>query len=298
MELVDRRRALMMAAAALLAGCAERRSQAATVTAEEFAAIEVKGSGRLGVCGIDSATGTRFGWRKDEHFAHCSSFKLSLAAMVLRGARLGSWRLDERLRWSQADLLPNSPVSGAHLADGLTLAELARGALVASDNTAANLLLHRLGGPQAMTAFWRETGDEVSRLDDFEPALNVVFPGSEANTTTPAAMAATVARLVAGDVLDPLDRVALLSWMAEVQTGSRRLRAGFPQGWLSGDKTGTGIDPRSTTYVDLAYGGPPGRPPLIVAVYFVPNVLTGGIDPAAEAILADVGRLAARTVGA
>jgi len=291
---VDRRRALALAAAAMVAGCTASRGQSPALAARDFAGIEKRANGRLGAAIIDTATGASAGWRQNERFAHCSSFKLSLAAMVLRGARMGAWPLDERLRC----LLFNSPVTAAHVDGGLSLAELARATLVTSDNAAANLLLRRLGGPQAVTAFWRETGDAVSRLDHYEPELNRVPPGSEADTTTPAAMAATVARLVAGDILDPRDRAILLDWMAEVATGSRRLRAGFPQGWRSGDKTGTGLDPRSTTYVDLAYGGPLGRPPLIVAAYFVPGILAEGIDPAAEAVLAEVGRLAARSIAA
>ncbi len=296
MDSIDRRGALALITAAALAGCAAAREQGGSDFGRDLAAIEAKAQGRLGACVVDTATGRRFGWREAERFAHCSSFKLSLAAMVLRGGRRGSWQLAERLRWSQAELLPNSPVTGARVAAGLTLEELAHGTLVTSDNTAANLLLRRLGGPQALTGFWRETGDGVSRLDHYEPELNVVLPGSEANTTTPAAMAATVAALVTGEVLDPRDRATLVRWMAEVETGKRRLRAGFPGDWLAGDKTGTGTDPRSTTYVDLAYGGPPGRAPLIVAAYFQPKVHAEGIDPAAEAVLADVGRLCARAI--
>lgn len=297
MDRIDRRTALGLGIglglASMLAGCAGLDDRPAARSGTGFRDIEARAGGRLGVRAIDTATGRATGWREHERFAHCSSFKLSLAALVLRGARQGRWRLDERLRWSAAELLFNSPVTSLHVADGMAMAELARATLITSDNTAANVLLARLGGPQALNAFWRSIGDRTSRLDHNEPDLNVVPPGSRADTTTPAAMAATVARLVAGEVLERRDRAMLMQWMAECATGGRRLRAGFPAGWIAGDKTGTGIHPRSTTYVDLAYGGPPGRPPIVVAAYFRPDAPAAQIDPAAEAVLAAVARVSA-----
>ena len=45
-----------------------------------------------------------------------------------------------------------------------------------SDNTAANLLINRLGETQAVTAYVRGIGDDVTRLDRMEPDLNVFVP--------------------------------------------------------------------------------------------------------------------------
>lgn len=60
-----------------------------------------------------------------------------------------------------------------------------------SDNAAANVLMRRLGGPQAVTRFWREIGGTKSRLDAYEPAVNVIPPGTEENSTTPRARPTT-----------------------------------------------------------------------------------------------------------
>ena len=75
-----------------------------------------------------------------------------------------------------------------------------------------------------MTRFWRAIGDGVSRLDAFEPDLNVIPPGTQENSTTPRAMAETVRRLVLGDVLRPSSRDRLRGWMAATQSGVRRVR--------------------------------------------------------------------------
>ena len=151
---------------------------------------------------------------------------MSLAAMFLAMADKGEVDLAERLKWTEADLLSNSDFTREHIAGGLTIEELAHTTLVTSDNTAANLLLKKAGGPFKLTEFWRSLGDKVSRLDRSELELNEVPAGTELDTTTPAAMASTVAKLVHGDGLEPHSREKLRAWMAEVETGKRRATNG------------------------------------------------------------------------
>ncbi|MFN6980909.1 MAG: serine hydrolase [Brevundimonas sp.] len=193
-------------------------------------------------------------------------------------------------------LLFVSPITTANLEKGLSVQELARATLATSDNTAANVLMRRFGGPSQLTAFWRSIGDESSRLDRYEPELNVTPPGTDLDTTTPAAMARTTAALVHGTVLTADSRALLRAWMVEVKTGQDRIRSGFPSDWISGDKTGTGIGETKHIYVDVAFGGPPGRSPLIVTAYFEPARLAEPMDRDAVAVLAAVGRIAAASL--
>jgi beta-lactamase class A len=294
--MMDRRTTLAGGLALIVAACTARATGDASAQAryaQQLAQLEQQGGGRLGAFVLDPARGGGFGWRQDERFAHCSSFKLSLAAMTLAKGDKGVVDLAEVLRWTKEDLLPNSPATTAHVATGLPIVELARATHVTSDNTAANVLLKRFGGPQELTRFWRSLGDGVSRLDRYEPELNTVPPGTELDTTTPAAMANTVAALLLGDHLSPPSRATLKRWMVETETGLERLRAGFPADWEAGDKTGTGTGDGKHTYVDVAFGGPAGRTPLVVAAYFEPVRRAAAIDPLALRTLADVGRVAA-----
>ncbi len=71
----------------------------------------------------------------------------------------------------------------------MSIVALAKAAQTQSDNGAANILLRNIGGPAALTAFWRALGDDVSRLDRYEPELNTSHDGDPRDTTTPAAMA-------------------------------------------------------------------------------------------------------------
>lgn len=291
--MIDRRTTIAGSVALIISGCMSPRSAIRnTAAVADLRAIEQQANGRLGAYVLDPDRRTAFGWRQNERFAHCSSFKMSLAAMMLAKADNGEIDLAEVLRWTREDMLPVSPVTAANLDKGLSVKELARATLITSDNTAANVLLRRFGGPEQLTRFWRSLGDNVSRLDRYEPELNLTPPGTVLDTTTPAAMAATTASLVQGDALTSASRSLLKAWMTEVKTGRDRIRAGFPPAWEAGDKTGTGIGPDKHTYVDLAFGGPSGRTPLIVTAYFEPTRLVEPMDQAATAALAAVGRIA------
>lgn len=242
--------------------------------------------------------GLSLSWRQDERFAFCSSFKLSLAALILSGAGKGHWRLDDKVAFGKGDMLANSPVTGAHLNDGsMSVSALAEAAQKFSDNAATNLLLKHIGGLGAVNSFWRSLGDGVSRLDDYETALNRVPPGSERNTTTPAVMASNLYRMFGQGWLVPSVAAQLKSWMHDTTTGAKRLRAGLPADWWVGDKTGTGLPSDIPgTYVDLAWVEPPKLPPFAIAAFYQPPKPTPDGDANAEAVLAEVGRIVAQAI--
>jgi beta-lactamase class A len=233
---------------------------------DEISAIEAKLGGRFGVMALDTGSGARLAHREDERFAMASTFKWLLAAFLLAKVDRGEITLDQREPYGAVDLLPHAPVTKAHLAEGgLGLGQLVEAAVEVSDNGAANLLLKRYGGPAALTAFLRSIGDDTTRLDRIEMALNSNLPGDPRDTTTPAAMVATMRKVLLGEVLAPASRERLVFWLKGCQTGQARLRAGFPKGWVAGDKTGTG---ENAAINDLAIAWPPGdRRPVLVACY-------------------------------
>ncbi|GGB23103.1 beta-lactamase [Sphingomonas metalli] len=256
--------------------------------------VESAVGGRLGVLIRDTATGRSIGWRPRERFCHCSTFKLSLAAMALRESDARRLDLAERLAIAPADILEPSPVVASHMAAGrMSILALARASQVASDNAAANILMRRLGGPAALTRFWRGIGDGTSRIDGYEPDINVIPPGTGENSTTPEAMARSLERMVLGDVLAPSSRKLLRDWMAETVSGARRLRAALPPGWSGLDKTGTGMRPGVGNKTnDLAVLLPPdGRGPLVIAAY-LETPFAAQVRPRDEAALKAVGDIA------
>ncbi len=251
---------------------------------------------RLGVAALDLQTGASLAHREQERFAMCSTFKLPLAALVLQCADRGELRLDERLSFTTADLVPHAPVVEQHLAEGaLTIKELARAAQVTSDNVAANLLLHKLGGPSRLNQFFRQLGDDTSRLDDYEPMMNGAPPGALPNTTAPLAMSRLVAKIISANLLSTQSLVTLKRWMLETETGLNRLRAGFPIDWQAGDKTGTNMGKGfATRYNDVACVWFPNRAPLIVTCYLESTVETEQWSDEFQLVLARVGTVVAR----
>ncbi len=309
---VDRRNFLLFLAGAALASCRAFESDpigtsdrnGASATDLERALARLEGGGRLGVALLDTGDGTLRGHRLDERFSMCSTFKLVLAAMVLDRAALGGRPLETRLRVGPADLVGHSPVTQAAVdaaaargesAAELTLAELAEAAQTTSDNGAANLLLRDVGGPPAFIAFCRAHGDATTRLDRYEPEMNDVRAGDVRDTTTPRAMAQLVARLLGG-ALAPAARQTLREWMIATTTGADRVRRGLPSEWVAGDKTGTGGgDDVTVKCNDVVWIKPPGRAPWVVTVYYDTGVIGDWPSDADQEVLAEVGRLAART---
>ena len=140
----------------------------------------------------------------------------------------------------------------------------AKAAVELSDNACANLLLAALGGPAALTRFWRATGDSISRLDHNEPVLNRSKPGDPHDTTTPMAMAGNLRRFLLGEVLSVQSRGRLLQWMIDCKTGANRLREGLPSGWKIADKTGNnGADAAG----DIAIAWSASDSPILICVY-------------------------------
>ncbi|QPP06073.1 class A beta-lactamase [Streptomyces bathyalis] len=205
--------------------------------------LEREHDARLGVFAHNTRTGRTVAHRADDRFPMCSTWKpLAVAALLKDRDRDGSDRLAERVRYSRSDLEDHSPVTGTrgNLADGMTVRQLCDATLRYSDNTAANLLLRELGGPAAVTRFCRSVGDEVTRLDRWEPELNSAEPGNVKDTTSPRAVGRTYMHLTLGDVLGRPERLQLTDWLKGNTTGDEALRAGIPEGWTLGERTGGG----------------------------------------------------------
>ena len=252
--------------------------------------LEAQLGGRIGVVAIDTGSGARIAHREAERFAMCSTFKWILAGAVLDQDDRSGAILERRLSFGPQDLLAHSPVTEEHLAEGsLTIAELCKAAVEASDNTAANTLLRFIGGPAALTRYLRKIGDPSTRLDRIEPSLNSNLRGDPRDTTTPNAMLATMHTLLIGNALSAASRETLLLWMKNCETGRHRLRAGLPSTWTAGDKTGTGDRGAAN---DDAIVWPPQRSPILVAAYLSDSrAAPQALDAAHERI----GRIVAST---
>jgi beta-lactamase class A len=288
------RRQFLYGILAATSGCALRASGAfaganhdwSAQFARKIEALEKERGGRLGVAVLDTASGRSAAFRGDERFPMCSTFKVLAAAATLARIDSGKEQLERRIRFDAADVVVNSPITRNRAGgDGMSLAEICEAAMTLSDNTAGNLLLANLGGPEGLTSYARSLGDAVTRLDRNEPALNEAVPDDPRDTTSPLAMLSNLRTLVIGNVLSAASREHLVGWLIGNKTGDKRLRAGLPHDWRVGDKTGSG---EKGTANDIAVAWPSsGRQPIFVSAY-----LTGSSGDAdhRNATLAAVGR--------
>jgi beta-lactamase class A len=260
-----------------------------------------------------------------------SVFKAPLAAGVLAEADAGRLSLDERFTLKPMDLSPWSPIAQAWpgRAD-YTARELLAAALTVSDNTAADVLLGRIGGPGALTAwllgahveeirvdrYEREIQTEMLGLEPFRPAwkdpaalqrARQAVPAAEQrramaayladprDTATPRGAVDFLAKLNAGELVSPASRRLLLELMSATPAGAARLRAGLPQGSSLAHKIGTGpvSGGVASAVNDIGVATLPDRRRYAMAVF-----LAGAALPVAacEAAIAEVARALVRGV--
>jgi beta-lactamase class A len=252
-----------------------------------FAELEKRASGRIGVAAVDLSRNKRVEYHGQQRFLMCSTFKVLAVAAVLKRIDENKEKLDRFVPYGEAQLLAYAPVTRAHVHEGgMTLEALCAAAIEMSDNTAANLVLKAIGGPEKVTELARSLGDKFTRLDHNEPELNITRPGKDDDTTTPAAMCADLQRLLMSDFLAVASRSKLEGWMQRNQTGLKMIRAGIPADWKIGDKTGRSGDGATN---DIAVVRPPVGGPIFLAIYTVDPAES---QDARDQLVADVAKAA------
>jgi beta-lactamase class A len=289
--------------------------------------------GTLGVLMLDLATNQGRGVNIDKPLPMQSVFKLPLGIFVFALADQGKLSLDEKMTLTKDQLsVSHSPIAEKFdEKQDYTIEELVRAAVAQSDNTAADVLLKRVGGPQALTRFFQERGVTDFRVDRYEHELQPQSVGlpkftgqwtgakawTEARKQVPlesqkAAMTLyladprdrmsarsgvqILALLDRGKLLSPGSTEKMMEILLSTTTGTDRLKAGVPKGEVY-HKTGTGADVenRNSATNDIGIIGLPDGRRIAVAA-----LLTGSELPAEERakIIAEVGRIAATQFGA
>ena len=299
----DRRSVLAGLGALGLMGCSRRPAEPAaerparpvvpeTPAPIDLSELERRNGGRLGLVALDTGRGGFVGWRPDERFVYCSTFKMYLAAATLVRIQAGAEQAGRRVPITRADMINHAPVTQPAIGSSLSVERLMQAIVEVSDNPAANLLLKANGGLEAMQAFYRTLGDDSTRVDRFEPEMNRL--DGDKDTITPAQSVRNMRRLfVSADTpLSEASRQQLLGWMTTSPTGAGRLKAGVSAGWRVAHKTGTGgYGP--TNDIGLLY--PPTGAPVIVAAYY--HATARSSDAANDAVIAEAARLALKALG-
>lgn len=242
----------------------------------------------VGVSVLHLESGRAASHRGAETFQMASVFKLPVAIAALDAVEKGTLRLEDDVEVLEADRLEVGPLYDEWKpGTRVTVARMVDVMLVASDNTAADLLIRLVGGPAAVERTLAGKGVSGVRISLDEKGMGAAmkrdlaaFEKGAENGASPDAIAALLSRVFRGDLLSRASTDRILDAMRRCATGGRRLRAGFPKGTEVRSKTGTS----RTSTNDVGIATLPDGSHLVVAVF-----VRGGKDAAArEAAIASV----------
>ncbi|WP_284125701.1 serine hydrolase [Parerythrobacter aestuarii] len=292
---------LLLLATVMVAGCGDGQGEDATAyqqriediaqaplkptrTAQEKAlddavfAIASPFDGYLGVAIHDVERGRTVQFNGDLLFPQQSLSKLWVTLTALQKVDAGDMDLGEAVSVGVRDLTVfHQPLRQIVLRQGAfhtNYADLMRRAITESDNTANDLLLKRVGGPDAVrdsiagarlgsirfgpgeiamqsgiaAMEWRPSYSYGERFfearkrvpaDERKAAFDA-YVEDPVDGASPRAVASALARLAKGELLGKATTTHFLGLLEKVKSGPNRLKGGVPAGWSIGHKTGTG----------------------------------------------------------
>jgi beta-lactamase class A len=289
--------------------------------------------GVLGFGLMNLESGEYFVHNGDRAFPMMSVFKLPLGASVLSEVDAGRLSLTETVTLTGLDLSPPlSPIADAWPGRSTyTLAELFTAALRDSDNTAADVLMRRVGGPGVVSGWLQNKKIQDVRVDRYErelgtdalgmasfraawkgdaafdtametipPALRhaatLAYMADPRDTATPRGMLGLLHKLDDGELISPASTRLLLKTLEETERGADRIRAGLPRSVGYAHKPGTSGSDQGLTaaFNDVGIFVLPDKRRYAIAAF-----LTGSTssEKARAALFADLGRLAIGSVG-
>ena len=258
---------------------------------QELEEIAASPEGTVGIAVTDVETGRSYAIRGDDWFPQQSVSKIWVALTALDEVDDGRLDLFEPVTIGPDDLtLFHQPIRDLVRARGsfrTDYADLIQRALTASDNTANDRILRRVGGVEAVEDFLAEktvTGvrfgaDERTKQSAIaglrwdqayaignaffearervpDAARRAAFEGYLADPidgATPLGITRALARLARGELLSPASTALILATLQQTRSGPQRLKGGVPPGWSIGHKTGTGqfFDGEQSGYNDI-----------------------------------------------
>ncbi len=242
----------------------------------QLQAIASRHPGRLGVCAQDERSAPVC-VNGNQRFSLQSVMKVVAAAAAMDAVDRNQMKLEEPITVRRKDLsVYVQPIADIVAKQGqfdTTIGDIIRRAVVQSDNAAADILVARLGGPEAVQDFLNRKGLANLRIDRDERHLQSESTGltwkpeyvdperfakarqalskqardaafeayrkDERDTATPEGMTLFLHALMTGRLLSPASTRHLMDVMSQTATAPDRLRAGAARGWTVAHKTGS-----------------------------------------------------------
>lgn len=215
---------------------------------KRLAAIASRIGGVTGVAAVHLESGRRVTLNGEDRFPMASVFKVPIAIVVLRRVDAGKLSLDKRITITPEQYNPaHSPLreeTGGKRAV-FPVRRLLKAMVSVSDNTAADVLMGLVGGPEVITRELATPGiridrTEIQMLKDLRAGGAEGYLKDPRDTSTPVAMAGLMERLWKRELgLSKSSHDLLVAAMTATNTGPNRIRAGVPAGANVAHKTGT-----------------------------------------------------------
>ncbi|MBI4501992.1 MAG: class A beta-lactamase [Gemmatimonadetes bacterium] len=280
-------------------------------------------AGRVGVSVVHLESGRSAFLNATEAFPMASSYKVAIAIALLTRVDRRELRLDSLVVIDSTDLHPGSGTVSDLLAQpgvALSLRNLLELMMLISDNSATDVVLRVVGGPDAVNARLRELGIQgmnISRptirlVSDYWGVRETITPASRfltvrnalsrrsqdsahaafqidpRDTTTPQAMASLISKIWRREAISPPSTDLLIDIMRRCRTGTNRLRGFLPPGVDVADKTGTMGGDRPTNVNDVGVFTLPDNGGHVVVAAYIKAATPLAAE--SERVIANIGR--------
>lgn len=229
-------------------------AQALDPLSAEFERLARLPSGSIGVTAIHVETGRRASFNADDRFPMASSFKVPIAIELLHRVDQGQEKLDRMVTLDKSDYHPGSgtltalfnPPGVDQPGVALSLRHLLELMLRISDNSATDILLREVGGPEAVNHRLKAldikgilmSGPTKTMIENWR-ADSAAFNQDTRDSSTPDGMALLLQRLALGKTLSAPNTALLLDILRRCETGDSRLKGILPSGTVVMHKTGS-----------------------------------------------------------
>ncbi|CAA9504486.1 MAG: Class A beta-lactamase [uncultured Sphingomonadaceae bacterium] len=247
------------------------------VLASRIASLGRAFPGDVGIAVRDVHEGWAASWNGDKLFPQQSVSKLWVAIALMDAVDQGRLRLTDTVTVTPADFTVfHQPIRGSMRGGVLntTIGDLLYRAMTQSDNTCNDILLRKIGGPEAVRAVLARGQVKDVRFGPGERLLQAgtagltwrpeyavgnafyaargALPASVRQSAfrryladpvdgaSPDGIADGLAKLKRGELISPQSAQSLIAVMYASKTGPGRMKSGSAPGWLIAHKTGTG----------------------------------------------------------
>ncbi|WP_192821626.1 class A beta-lactamase, subclass A2 [Rufibacter sp. LB8] len=231
----------------------------------------------------------------NRQFPMQSVFKLHIGIVMLAEIDKGKYSLDQKIRITQAELLPGlySPLREKYPQGAeLPLSEILQYTVSSSDNVGCDVLLRLLGGPKTVESYFHRNKVTDLSIKINEEVMQANWDLQFQNWTTPLAANAVLSKFYynQGKLLSPASHAFLWKIMKQTETGKDRLKGKLPPGTVVAHKTGfSGINKAGVTAAmnDIGVLFLPSGQPIFISVFVSNSKETTAVN---EQVIADIAK--------